>query len=167
MSNKLIDLNALSEYKTQADLKYQDKLTAGDSISLINDVITLSPTYVNVDFDSAYAVANNTLTNLKSITLMPGKYILSYGWDTPNSDEYSGLRQCGFSINTTDLTGFGRNWGDFRIATLKGNTPNVFGIFSVSASDYPSGRTFYFLAQQTNGSSVTLNVSPKCYYLKF
>ena len=33
MSNKLIDLNALSDYKTQSDLKYQDKLTAGTGMS--------------------------------------------------------------------------------------------------------------------------------------
>ena len=36
MSNKLIDLNALSSYKTQSDLKYQDKLTAGSNITISN-----------------------------------------------------------------------------------------------------------------------------------
>ena len=40
MSNKLIDLNALSSYKTQSDLKYQDKLTAGSGISIANNVIS-------------------------------------------------------------------------------------------------------------------------------
>lgn len=41
MSNKLIDLNALSEYKDYSDLKYQDKLTAGTGISIdANNVIS-------------------------------------------------------------------------------------------------------------------------------
>lgn len=40
MSNKLIDLNALSDYKTQSDLKYQDKLTAGAGINITNNVIS-------------------------------------------------------------------------------------------------------------------------------
>lgn len=40
MSNKLIDLNALSSYKTQSDLKYQDKLTAGSGINITNNVIS-------------------------------------------------------------------------------------------------------------------------------
>ena len=43
MSNKLIDLNALSEYKDYSDLKYQDKLTAGTGISIdANNVISVS-----------------------------------------------------------------------------------------------------------------------------
>lgn len=40
MSNKLIDLNALSEYKDYSDLKYQDKLTAGTGINITNNVIS-------------------------------------------------------------------------------------------------------------------------------
>ena len=40
MSNKLIDLSALSEYKTRSDAKYQDKLTAGTGISISNNVIS-------------------------------------------------------------------------------------------------------------------------------
>ena len=162
MSNKLIDLDALSEYKTKADLKYQDKLTAGSNILLNNDIISFAPTYVEVDFDAYYTVANNTLTNLKSITLMPGYYMISY---TCIDNESSGLRQCGFSVNTTDITGFGRNWADSRYGTTNKNTPNVFGIFDVSASEYPNGRTFYFLVKHNYGSSIP--ITAKCYYLKF
>jgi len=41
MSNKLVDLSALGEFKTQSDLKYQDKLTAGTGISIdANNVIS-------------------------------------------------------------------------------------------------------------------------------
>lgn len=40
MGNKLIDLNALSNYKTRSDLKYQDKLTAGTGISISSNVIS-------------------------------------------------------------------------------------------------------------------------------
>lgn len=72
MSNKLIDLNALSSYKTQSDLKYQDKLTAGTGISIdANNVIsatgggggvTLPPAFAfNIqepDFTSTFALDN-------------------------------------------------------------------------------------------------------------
>ncbi len=47
MSNKLIDLNGLSEYKTQSDLKYQDKLTAGSGININNGVVSATPVYSN------------------------------------------------------------------------------------------------------------------------
>lgn len=43
MSNKLIDLSALSEYKTRSDAKYQDKLTAGSNITISNNVISAQP----------------------------------------------------------------------------------------------------------------------------
>ena len=46
MSNKLIDLDALSEYKDNADLKYQNKLTAGNCFSIVSNVISAKPTYV-------------------------------------------------------------------------------------------------------------------------
>lgn len=47
MSNKLIDLNALSEYKDYSDLKYQDKLTAGSGININNGVVSATPVYSN------------------------------------------------------------------------------------------------------------------------
>jgi hypothetical protein len=45
MSNKLIDLNALSSYKTQSDLKYQDKLTAGNNITISGNTISAQTTF--------------------------------------------------------------------------------------------------------------------------
>ena len=42
MSNKLIDLSALSTYKTQSDAKYQDKLTAGTGITLSSNTISVT-----------------------------------------------------------------------------------------------------------------------------
>lgn len=42
MSNKLIDLNALSTYKTSSDAKYQDKLTAGTGITLTGTTISVT-----------------------------------------------------------------------------------------------------------------------------
>ena len=42
MSNKLIDLSALSDYKTQSDLKYQDKLTAGTGITMTGATISVT-----------------------------------------------------------------------------------------------------------------------------
>ena len=167
MSNKLIDLSALSEYKTKADLKYQDKLTAGSNISLNNDTISFAPTYVNVfPTSTSQNVANNTIVSLGDITLSPGYYLISYTCRFGYNN--SGYRQCGFSVNTTDMTGFGRNWGDSRVyvsTTDNETTTNVSGIFDVSASEYPNGRTFYFLAKQNSGS--TIACVPSCYYIKF
>lgn len=87
MSNKLIDLNALSEYKDYSDAKYQDKLTAGTGISIdANNVIsatgggggvTLPPAFAfNIqepDFTSTFtldnafstAIANQQFSNYK------------------------------------------------------------------------------------------------------
>ena len=42
MSNKLVDLSALSEYKTQSDAKYQDKLTAGTGITITGTSIAVT-----------------------------------------------------------------------------------------------------------------------------
>lgn len=79
MSNKLIDLNALSDYKTQSDLKYQDKLTAGTGISIdANNVIsatggggggvTLPPAFAfNIqepDFTSTFTLDNTFSTDV-------------------------------------------------------------------------------------------------------
>lgn len=163
MSNKLIDLNALSAYKTSSDAKYQDKLTAGDNISLTNNVISVSPTFADVAL-SASTVSNNTLTSLGDITLSPGNYVVSYRCDFGTNS--TGYRQCGFSINTTDITGYGRAWADTRngVGSVP-TTTSVDGVLSVSATDYPNGRTFYFLAKQTSGSSLT--ATPTFNYFKF
>lgn len=163
MSNKLIDLNALSEYKDYSDLKYQDKLTAGDSITISNNVITATPTVGNAS-SSTKSISNNTIANLGSITLMPGNYIISFLCTFASNT--TGYRQCGFSTNTTDITGFGRGWGDTRRPVSGTNTVvDVSGTFSVSATDYPNGRKFYFLARQNSGGS--LNVASRFVYLKF
>lgn len=87
MSNKLIDLSALSDYKTRSDAKYQDKLTAGTGISIdANNVIsatgggggaTFPPAFVfnnqEPDFTATFtlnsafstAVANQDFSNYK------------------------------------------------------------------------------------------------------
>lgn len=163
MSNKLIDLNALSTYKTSSDAKYQDKLTAGANVTISNNVISVAPTFAEVELEAS-SVANSTLTSLGSVTLAPGNYVLSYRCDFETNS--SGYRQCGFSVNTTSITGFGRAWVDTRNAT--GSVPTatcVDGVLEVSASTYPNGRTFYFLAYQTSGSSLT--ATPSCNYFKF
>lgn len=167
MSNKLIGLSQLQEFKTKSDLKYQDKLTAGNNISISNDVISAiegGVTYVGVTLPDTQSIANNTVVKIEEITLQPGKYIITYTC-TFNSNS-SGYRQCGFSLNTTDITGFGRNWGDSRRAVSGDRTQTcVSGTFEVSASDYPNGRTFYFLARQNCGSALTAR--PRFSYIKF
>lgn len=167
MSNKLIDLSALGEYKTQSDLKYQDKLTAGDSITINNNVISVTPEFGATAsiITGSQSVPNNTLFELGNVTLMPGTYILAFTC-LFDSNSGGGYRQCGFSTNNTDLTGFGRAWGDFRYPVNGEKTQTcVSGTFQVLANDYPNGRKFYFLAQQNSGSA--LNASPRCYYFKF
>lgn len=164
MSNKLIDLNALSSYKTQSDLKYQDKLTAGDSITISNNVISATPTFMEILNSGNQTVSNNTLTNLGNVTLAPGKYIVEFACNYASNS--SGYRQCGFSTNTTDLTGFGRSWGDMRAAVSGGMTQTVVtGVIEILASEYPNGRKFYFLAKQNSGSSLT--ATPRVYAIKF
>lgn len=167
MSNKLIDLSQLQEFKTKSDLKYQDKLIAGNNISISNDVISAMEggvTYVEVTLPSTKSISNNSVVKIEEITLQPGHYIITY---TCSYDSNStGYRQCGFSTNATDITGFGRAWGDSRRAVSGDRTQTcVSGTFEVSAEDYPNGRTFYFLARQNRGS--TLTARPRCSYIKF
>lgn len=164
MSNKLIDLNALSEYKTSSDAKYQDKLTAGSSITISNNIISATPTLVDNVTSGSQSISNNTITRLGSITLMPGTYIISYTCIF-NSNS-TGYRQCGFSTNTTDITGFGRGWGDFRYAASGADTvTNVSGPLEVSESTDPNGKTFYLLARQNSGGN--LGAAPRLSYIKF
>ena len=68
MSNKLIDLNALSSYKTQSDLKYQDKLTAGTNITISGNTISAQTTVGQQDIYnvtiplSGWSGTSNTVT---------------------------------------------------------------------------------------------------------
>ena len=165
MSNKLIDLSALSTYKTQSDAKYQDKLTAGDSISISNNVISVAPTFMTIIGSGSQSVANNTLTELGNVTLSPGNYFITF--TCLFDSNLTGYRQCGFSVNNTDLTGFGRSWGDSRFAAPGGVVTQtmVTGSFEVQASSYPNGQKFYFLAKQNSGGSLT--ATPRCYAFKF
>ena len=167
MSNKLINLSRLQDFKTNSDLKYQDKLTAGSNISIANNVISATTggvTYSSPPL-STTSIANNTIVKVGEVTLQPGKYILSYTCAFARNS--SGYRQCGFSLNTTDITGFGRNWGDFKRAASSDllTQTHVCGTFEVSANDYPNGQTFYFLAKQNSGSAI--NAVPRCYFVKF
>lgn len=162
MSNKLISLSCLQEFKTHSDAKYQDKLTAGNNISIINDVISatsVQPTYRAVMDSGRYALANDTIVNLGSVTLSPGKYFIVYTcYMMPGSS--SGYAQCGFSTNTTDITGFGRSWGDNQSVLRDQTQPRVAGVINVTSS-----QTFYMLAKQTSGSDCYCY--PRCYYIKF
>lgn len=165
MSNKLIDLTALSSYKTQSDLKYQDKLTAGNNISISNNVISTAPYFSGAVLTGKVSVSNDTVYEIDSVILAPGNYFITFTC-TFNANA-TGDRQCGFSINNTDMAGFGLMWEDKRRAV--GNNvatqTMVTGAFSISASDYPNGQTFYFLAKQNSGGA--LNATPRCYYYKF
>lgn len=163
MSNKLIDLNALTEFKTKSDLKYQDKLTAGNSITISSNVISVTPTYLSILTSGSKSVSNNTVYEIGDVTLAPGTYILTFTCQFASNS--TGYRQCGFSLNNTDITGFGRGWGDFRVAVSGEVTQTeVSGTFQVSASDYPNGQKFYFLARQNSGNALT--AYPRCYALK-
>lgn len=66
MGNKLIDLNALSNYKTRSDLKYQDKLTPGVGISLIGTTISVTnpvqPVFYATVTSSGWSNEENAVT---------------------------------------------------------------------------------------------------------
>lgn len=162
MSNKLIDFDALSNYKTYADLKYQDKLTPSDNISMNNGVVSVAPTYREISLSNV-RLTSGTKTTVSTITLMPGNYILSFVCQFASNS--SGRRRCSISTNT-NWDGMGLAYMDIRKAANGALThSSVFAMFQVSATDYPNGRTFYLLALQNSGSSIT--VYPRCYYLKF
>lgn len=166
MSDKLISLTNLQEYKTYADAKYQGKLTAGSNISISNNVISKKgiPTYSGGLLSGTKSVANNSLTKIGEVTLQPGIYCLAYTctFDT----NVSGYRLCALSINTTGVVDLGWDCLDLRYAVPQVNSQtSVTALFEVSASDYPNGRTFYFLAKQNSGSN--LNCMPRAYYFKF
>lgn len=165
MSNKLIDLNALSAYKTGSDTKYQDKLTAGAGITISGSTISASgdPTSTEPSVPNS-SVASNSLTKLGEITLQPACYFIAYTCQFASNS--NGYRQIGFSTSTSDITGLGWAFMDSQYAVSGTLTQTrINGVIKVSAEDYPNGRTFYFLAKQNSGS--TLTAYPRCYYLKF
>lgn len=165
MSNKLIDLPGLQEFKTQSDLKYQDKLTAGSNIGIVNNVISANPygaTYVAVKDSGSQSISANTIYSFGSVVLQPGSYIIVY---TCAFTGTAGYAQCGFSTNTTDITGLGRGFGDSRKKIASDITQTcVSGIINILASEYPNGRTFYMLAR--HNASGTVTCYPRCYYVK-
>lgn len=168
MSTKLIDLSGLSAYKTSSDAKYQDKLTAGSGITISGNTISASgsPTYNDsAGGGGSASVASGTLTKVREITLQPGRYLIQYTCQF-QSNANGGYRQCGFSTNTTDIDGGGDGTWDSRAVASGVITQTwVTTVVDVSASDYPNGRTFYCLARQNSGS--TLTTYPRCYALKF
>lgn len=168
MPEKLIRLPQLQRFKAKADLKYQDKLVAGNNINISGNTISAiaapsNPTYTELSLSSR-TIAANTIVVIDSVTIMPGTYFLVYACYFPYSN-YSEYFQCGFSTNTTDITGSGRAWGDFRRGSYV-STPvqtRVAGVFNVSASSYPNGQTFYLLVKQNRAS---MQVYPSCSYVK-
>lgn len=171
MSNKLIGLDQLQEFKTRSDAKYQDKLTAGSNISINNDEISSNPwvaTYVAAKNSGEQTVNTGSIVNLGSVTLAPGKYFIVYTCTfavVSGASAVTGYVQAGFSANTTDITGFGRGWGDNRkSSSLIETQTSVSGVTEILASDYPNGRTFYMLAKHNTRNRTCY---PRCYYIKF
>lgn len=166
MSNKLIALQQLQQYKTYADLKYQDKLTAGSDISIVNKIISAKPTIVtteDLNISAAVPTTSGTITQLAEVILQPGIYTFVYTCSFDSNA--TGYRQCGFSDGQW-IDGLGLAYADFQGA-VNGDTTitRVEAMIEVSASSYPNGKTFKLLAVQNSGS--TLNVTPALYYLKF
>lgn len=165
MAEKIIRLPQLQRFKTNADAKYQDKLTAGSNITISGNTIsaTGTPSYVAAKTSGSSSVASGTVTSLGTVTLQPGLYIIQYTCSF--SSNSTGDRNCGFSTNTSDIAGYKREFSDSRAAVSNGITQtSVVGIINISASDYPNGRTFYLVALQNSGSSLT--AYPRCYYSK-
>lgn len=159
MSNKIIDVNALSVYKTNADAKYQDKLTAGNGITIDNNVVSAVSTFASPSLAGTTTVPNATTTSLGSLTLAPGNYILMFVCQF--SSNASGYRRC--YMKPSDAAEY---YNDYRKAVNGTLTPtSIFAMFSVSATDYPNGRTYEFYARQNSGSSRT--AYPRCAYIKF
>lgn len=164
MSNKLIDLSALSEYKDYSDLKYQDKLTAGNNVTISSNVISVNPTFLLILDSGNKTVPNNSLYEMGDVTLMPGTYVIDF--TCTFASNATGYRQIGFSPDNTDITGYGLAWSDTRGAVNGAATQTeVVGVAEVSATAYPNGQKFYFLALQNSGGN--LQGTPRCYAFKF
>lgn len=134
---------------------------------LIDNQVTVATPYCSpniiTDGQASQSIANDTLTELANVTLQPGCYNILFTCNF--ADNGTGYRQCGFSTNTSDPSGFGIAWMDIRNAVSGTTTQTVVsGPFEVSATSYPNGRKFYFLARQTSGSALT--VKPRCYYMR-
>lgn len=171
MADKLIGLNQLQEYKSYADAKYQDKLTAGNNITISNNVISASgvPTFSGnllsgwPDVPSASQSVYTAATKVGEVTLQPGIYFVEYSCLFMGNT--SGYRQIAISTNEY-MYSLGYAYMDARSTNSGANTMTaVAAIINVSASDYPNGRTFNFLAKQTSGSTIT--TIPRAFYLKF
>ena len=166
MSNKLIDLNALSAYKTSSDAKYQDKLTAGAGITISSNTISASgdPTFSGNLLTGSKSISNNSLTKVGEVTLQPGRYFIFYTCQFASNS--SGRRQCGFSTSTAHLDSYGAAFWDSQLAVNGTLTQTMVSeVMEVSESSYPNGRKFYFLAYQNSGG--TLTAYPRALYLKF
>jgi len=86
MSNKLIDLNALSEYKTKSDLKYQDKLTAGDGIGITSGTISVSGLLKTHPFTVSSSNNDQSIT----VPYSSDSYVL-FGLTVLNNNSYINL----------------------------------------------------------------------------
>lgn len=169
MMEKLIRLDQLQRFKERADEKYQDKLTAGNNININGNTISataapLNPTYTELVLPEQDA-SSGAITVIGNVTLMPGIYFLVYTCCYSTASITGNYCECGFSTNTTDITGAGRAWGDSRKVVLTHVTQTgVSGVFDVPASAYPNGRTYYFLAK--HDIRVGIRVWPHCSYIK-
>lgn len=154
MSNELIDLSGLSEFKAKSDLKYQNKLTVGSGISLNNDVISVTP-YYSGDLLSGSKSIGTSITQIGTLTLLPGTYYLKFTCQFAQNS--NGWRQC-------QLSGVGFSFSDRRKAVNGATTQTAINaIFQIPATDYPNGITFTFAAT----SSTSLTAYPRAYYIKF
>ena len=133
MSNKLIDLNALSSYKTQSDLKYQDKLTAGTGINITNNVISATGGGGGATYTAGDGIdisAQNVISVTGALYVVYSITILASMWDNnENSVAVIGTTSSdNFEIIGVDQTGM----TDSQIAEAKtalgkityGNTGN-------------------------------------------
>ena len=158
MSNKLIDINDLSTYKTNADAKYQDKLITGDGISLNNNVASAGATYADLIYDGSVSVANATTITVKSATFEPGNYILVFSCQY--SSNSSGYRRCFIAPSGGTIINDHRKAVNGTLTTTR-----LLIMFQVSATEYPNGRSYDFRIRQNSGK--TLTAYPRGYYIKF
>ncbi len=157
MPSKIIRLPQLQRFKQNADAKYQDKLTAGSNITISGNTIsaTGTPSYTAVSLGS-YSVASGIVTQLGSVTLQPGLYIIQYTCQFASNA--TGYRQCSFSTISSSISE--DNLTDSRAAVTGATTQTEV----VTIINITSTTTYYLLAQQNSGSSLT--AYPRCYYSK-
>lgn len=167
MSNKIIDLGALSEYKSKSDLIYQNKLIAGDSITLNNDVISATPNFTDLSFDPGSLAIGNNETSITTRTLLPGTYYLRFTCQFASNS--TGWRYCRFYCTDVDSTSPNYiNFYDCRVAVNGTLTQTgINAIFQIPASEFPNGRQFRFSAKKYNATSNTMTAYPRGYYIRF